>query len=60
MIGGNLPGETCVASIAIYEEVDNLQYDTAHLYAGILLVITFILLLLVYLLNRKWYKSPQL
>ena len=41
MIGGNIPGETRVASIAIYDQVELLNYDTAHVYAMILLVISF-------------------
>lgn len=49
MIGGNIPNETKVISIAIYDEVESLNYANAHLYSGILLAITFIILLLVYL-----------
>ncbi|MEL6670952.1 MAG: molybdate ABC transporter permease subunit [Bacteroidota bacterium] len=57
MIGGNIPGETRVASIAIYDEVEQLNYDAAHLYAGLLLGITFVILLLVYGVNREGIKS---
>ncbi|MDA3930610.1 MAG: molybdate ABC transporter permease subunit [Prolixibacteraceae bacterium] len=53
MIGGNIPGETRVASIAIYDEVQALNFDTANKYAFILFAITFILLLLIYTFNRK-------
>lgn len=53
MIGGNIPGETRVASIAIYDEVESLNYAMAHQYAITLFVITFSILLLVYTLNKK-------
>ncbi len=53
MIGGNIPGETRVASIAIYDEVESLNYDVAHQYALTLFVVTFAILLLVYTLNKK-------
>jgi len=49
MIGGNIPNQTKVISIAIYDEVESLNYTNAHLYSGILLAITFVILLLVYL-----------
>lgn len=53
MIGGNLPNETRVASIAIYDEVESLNYAVANFYAGILFVLSFLILLVVYLVNRK-------
>lgn len=53
MIGGNLPGETRVASIAIYDEVELLHFDTAHAYAGLLLGLSFAILLLVYTVNKR-------
>jgi len=53
MIGGNIPGETRVASIAIYDEVESLNYALAHQYAITLFVVTFAILLLVYTLNKK-------
>ena len=53
MIGGNIPGETRVASIAIYDEVESLNYAMAHQYALTLFVVTFSILLLVYTLNKK-------
>ncbi len=56
MIGGNIPGETRVASIAIYDEVEALNYASANVYSAILFVITFIVLLLVYLLNGGYLK----
>lgn len=57
MIGGSIPGETRVASIAIYNEVEALNYDTAHQYALILFVITFVILLTVYIVNRRFLKA---
>ncbi len=56
MIGGNLPNSTRVASIAIYDEVDSLHYDAANFYAGVLFISSFIILLIVYLVNRKARK----
>jgi len=52
MIGGNIPGATQVLSISIYDHVETLQYGRAHLLSGILLGISFLLLLSVYALNR--------
>ncbi len=57
MIGGNIPGETKVASIAIYDEVEALNYDTANTYSLILLAITFFILLTVYLVNGGYLKK---
>ncbi len=56
MIGGNLPNETRVASIAIYDEVESLNYAAANFYAGVLFVLSFIILLFVYFMNRKARK----
>ena len=57
MIGGNIPGETRVASIAIYDEVESLNYVGANTYSIILFVITFIILLLVYIINGGYLKK---
>jgi molybdate transport system permease protein len=56
MIGGNLPGETRVASIAIYDEVESLNYASANFYALVLFAVCFGILLTVYILNRKLLK----
>lgn len=56
MIGGNIPGETRVASIAIYDEVESLNYEAANTYSLILFALTFALLLLVYLVNGGYLK----
>lgn len=57
MIGGNIPGKTRVASIAIYDEVESLNYSAAHVYAGLLLLLSFCILLLVFIVNKRWFKS---
>ncbi|MCU6435856.1 molybdate ABC transporter permease subunit [Undibacterium sp. Jales W-56] len=57
MVGGNIPGVTKVASIAIYDEVESLHYAAAHFYAMILFVISFAILLLVYLNNKRMLKT---
>jgi len=54
MIGGNIPGETRVLSIAIYDHVEALEYGRAHLLSGGLLALSFMLLLAVYALNRRF------
>ncbi len=54
MIGGNIPGTTQVVSIAIYDHVETLQYGQAHLLSGLLLVLSFSILLSVYVLNRRF------
>ncbi len=56
MIGGNIPGKTKVASIAIYDEVEALNYGAANSYSLILFVITFCILLLVYLVNGGYLR----
>ncbi|RMF13847.1 MAG: molybdate ABC transporter permease subunit [Gammaproteobacteria bacterium] len=54
MIGGNIPGQTQVLSIAIYEHVEALDYGRAHLLAGGLLAASFLMLLAVYGFNRRF------
>lgn len=56
MIGGNIPGKTKVASIAIYDEVEALNYGTANFYSLVLFIITFCILLTVYLVNGGYLK----
>jgi molybdate transport system permease protein len=53
MVGGNIPGRTKVVSIAVYEHVETLEYAQAHLLAAGLLVFSFVVLLSVYMLNRR-------
>ena len=57
MIGGNIAGETKVASIAIYDEVEALNYSLANQYALTLFLITFSILLFVYAVNKKMMRS---
>lgn len=56
MVGGNIPGKTRTAAIAIYDETDAFHYHTANTYAMILLAISFVVLFLLYFLNRKLQK----
>ena len=60
MIGGSIPEETRVASIAVYDEVQAMNYDAANLYAGILFIFTFSVLLGVYLINNSFSKVNPL
>lgn len=53
MIGGSIPNETKVVSIAVYEGVQSMNYESANMYAGILFVFTFLILLAVYRINNK-------
>jgi molybdate transport system permease protein len=53
MIGGSIPGVTKVASIALYDEVQKLDYPQAHAFAAVLLGLSFVLLLAVTLLQRR-------
>lgn len=48
MIGGNIPGETRVASVQIYDHVEALEYLEAHRLAAVLLVFSFLVLLALY------------
>lgn len=57
MIGGNIEGETKVASIAIYDEVEALNYGLANQYAFTLFMISFAILLFVYAINRSMLRS---
>ena len=56
MIGGSIPDETKVASIAIYEMVETMEYGTAHIYSAIMLLISFVVLLSVYIFNHTQKK----
>lgn len=55
MVGGNIPGETRVISIAIYDEVESLNYGAAHQLSFILLLLAFVLLSAMFILNRRWH-----
>jgi len=56
MIGGSIPGDTKVASVAIYEMVEIMDYSSAHIYSAIMLIMSFIVLLSVYIFNGKMKK----
>ncbi|MDY0904503.1 molybdate ABC transporter permease subunit [Pedobacter sp. CFBP9032] len=58
MIGGNIPGVTKVASIAIYDSVETMDYTSANHYALILFAITFTIVLTVFIFNKKAVKNP--
>ncbi len=60
MIGGNIPGETKVLSVAIYDHVEMLDYDQAHLLAGGMLLFSFVVLLILYLVNGRLQRSHAL
>ena len=57
MVGGNIPGETRVISIAIYDEVEMLNYGAAHQMSALLIAFAFFVLLAMYLVNRRWAKQ---
>ncbi|MGD8575482.1 MAG: molybdate ABC transporter permease subunit [Thiohalophilus sp.] len=59
MIGGNIPGETRVLSIAIYDHVESLDYANAHWLSAGLLLLSFIMLLLIYRYNRRLQVMPS-
>ncbi len=56
MVGGSIPGETKVASVAIYEMVEIMDYGTAHIYSAIMVILSFAVLLGVYIFNGKFNK----
>lgn len=57
MVGGNIPGQTQVLSIVIYDHVEALNYPAAHVLAGGLIGFSFVVLLTVFVLNRRF--APQ-
>ena len=56
MIGGGIPGETRVASIAVYDEVEALDYAAAGQYSAVLFALCFTILLAVYATNARYLK----
>ena len=56
MVGGNIPGETRVVSIAIYDQVESLNYTAAHQLSAVLLVVAFVALLAMFFVNRRWQR----
>lgn len=53
MVGGSIPHETKVASVAIYEMVEIMDYEGAHIYSAIMMGMSFITLLSLYIFNHK-------
>ncbi|NOQ30340.1 MAG: molybdate ABC transporter permease subunit [Helicobacteraceae bacterium] len=53
MVGGSIPDETKVASVAIYEMVEIMDYQNAHIYSAIMVLMSFLVLLSVYMFNSK-------
>jgi len=56
MVGGSIPGETKVASVAIYEFVETMNYGEAHIYSALMLAMSFTVLLGVYLFNQRYSR----
>jgi len=56
MIGGNIPGETQVLSIALFDHVETLQYEQAHILSFSLLAFSMILLIFIYGVLQKRQK----
>jgi molybdate transport system permease protein len=59
MLGGNIPGRTQVVSIALFNHVEALDYDAAHVLAAGLLVFSFLALLTLYAMGRR-FEAPRL
>jgi molybdate transport system permease protein len=60
MVGGNIPGETKVVSVAIFDEVESMNYALANTYSLILLLISFVLLVAVYIANHSFQKRHSI
>ena len=56
MLGGNIPGETRVLSVAIYSHVEAMEYASAHVLAGGMVLFSFMVLLALYLAGGKVAK----
>ncbi|MCU7890579.1 MAG: molybdate ABC transporter permease subunit [Candidatus Thiodiazotropha sp. (ex Ustalcina ferruginea)] len=59
MIGGNIPGETKVLSVAIYDHVETLEWEQAHWLAGGMLLFAFIVVYSMYLLEKRLRRSGR-
>jgi molybdate transport system permease protein len=57
MVGGSIPGDTKVASVAIYEFVEVMDYKSAHIYSAIMVLMSFLVLLGVYIFNGRNNKK---
>ncbi|OFX13878.1 MAG: molybdenum ABC transporter permease subunit [Alphaproteobacteria bacterium RIFOXYD12_FULL_60_8] len=56
MIGGNIPGQTKVLSVALYDYVETLDWDKAHLLAGGMLVFSFLVILTMTMIEKRWRR----
>lgn len=59
MIGGNIPGETKVLSVAIYDHVETLEYAQAHLLSASMLAFSFVVLVTLYLVNGRFNRKHR-
>ena len=59
MLGGNIPGETRVLSVAIYNHVEAMEYGAAHLLSAGMVLFSFLVLLALYFSSGKFLKVPQ-
>ncbi|HUI92727.1 MAG TPA: molybdate ABC transporter permease subunit [Chitinivibrionales bacterium] len=57
MIGGKIPGVTRVASIAVYDDVESLHFAAAHLYSAVLVIVSFAVLFLLILVNKRFART---
>jgi molybdate transport system permease protein len=60
MIGGNIPGKTRVASIAVYDEVQALNFGAAHRYSLFLFLFSFVILVFIYSINKEYLRWKKL
>lgn len=60
MVGGSIPNETKVISIAIYDEVEAMNYEKANFYSFIMVAFTFVVLILIYLINHHQRKKIEI
>lgn len=59
MLGGNIPGETKVLSVAIYDHVESLEYAEAHILSGGMVVGAFVFILLMTLGQKRWERRNK-
>ena len=57
MIGGNIPGQTRVLSTAMYDSIEAMNYQEAHELAAALLLFSFLIMLVLYLINHRWQQA---
>lgn len=60
MVGGNIPNETRMISVALYDEVEAMNYHNANVYSMILLTFSFLALVSVYLVNHRMRETRLL